>query len=387
LLGVLIMVGCFGFNTSIVRFVSQYNVKGWANSIKALYKHTSQLTISLSLVLAAVFYLLSEWLAVAVYKNEELILPFRILALTIPFAVVATMNVEFIRGLKKVHISELFRNLWVHFITMVALVVAAYFFTINNNSPVLFYGAGMLLGAARYFSGKEYGLLKQRGEKEDAFLFKRHVIVSLPMILTSFIQFLNGKIDTIMLGYYVSTADLGVFTVAFKLSIVTNFVIGSLNTIATPKISELFWAEKYKELNKVVQSSAQLIFIFALPVTILLTIFAYPILSLVKEGFTQGTLVLQIFALTQLLNSAAGMVAIFLNMTGNQSFFTRLVAVATAVNIGLNLLLIPFFGMEGAAIATLISSAIWNIGGAYFIYKRYRIRTYLDVAYLWRKLR
>ena len=66
-----------------------------------------------------------------------------------------------------------------------------------------------------------------------------------------------------------------------------------------------------------------------------------------------------------------------MNMTGNQVVFTRLVAVAAVVNVVLCLLLIPRYGMEGAAAATLVSTLIWNIGGAAFIYRKYRIATFL----------
>jgi O-antigen/teichoic acid export membrane protein len=388
ILGILIMVGCLGFNTSVVRFVSQYVSKGWGHSVKELYQNTARRTTVLSIILAVLMFFSSEYLALEVYGNENFITPFHLVAIMLPFGVLATMNVEFIRGLKKVHISEFFRNLELQLVNFTGLLLLS-FYGLNYNHPVLFYGAGTLL-AALFTSLAVYRYFNREKTKEDAlkktdeptFVFRSHLIVSLPMILTSFIQFLNGRVDTLMYGAYSTTAELGVFTLAIKLAIITNFVISSLNTIATPKISELFWNKKMVELNKVVQSSARLIFIFALPVTLLLVIFPKVLLGLVGEEFESGYRALQIFALTQLVNSASGMVAVFLNMTGNQVFFTRLVAVATGLNIGLNLLFIPLMGMEGAALATLISSALWNIIGARFIYKKYKIRTYIDLAYL-----
>ncbi|MFN2423023.1 MAG: flippase [Cryomorphaceae bacterium] len=385
ILGILIMLGCLGFNTSIVRYVSQYTAKGWNFSIRELYKSIARRTTVLSILLAFTLYFTAEFWSVKIYKTDLYIVPFKLVAAMLPFGVFATMNVEFIRGLKKVHISEFFRNLELQLVNFAGLFLLS-FYGLNYNHPILFYGAGTLLAAFftgfvvyRYFS-KEIGAEAYiKKPEEPDFNFRTHLLVSVPMILTSFIQFLNGRVDTLMFGYYGSAADLGVFTLAIKLSVITNFVIASLNTIATPKISELFWSDKREELNKVVQSSARLIFLFALPVTAILVIFPAFIFDLVDEGYEIGSDTLRIFAVVQLVNSAAGMVAVFLNMTGNQVFFTKLVAVATALNIVLNLLLIPKFGMEGAAVATLISGGLWNIVGARFIYRKYKIRTYVDL--------
>lgn len=390
ILGILIMLGCLGFNTSIVRYVSQYAAKDWAYSIRELYKNIARRTSILSVMLAVALYFTADFWSVKVYRTEDYIVPFKLVAAMLPFAVFATMNVEFIRGLKKVHISEFFRNLEIQLTNFVGLLLFSYF-GLENHHPILFYGAGTLLAAFftgvvvfRYFSKGPGAKTNVRKSEEPDFNFRVHLLVSVPMILTSFIQFLNGRVDTLMFAGYGSAADVGVFTLAIKLSVITNFVIASLNTIATPKISELFWSDKPKELNKVVQSSARLIFVFALPVTALLCIFPEEILGFIDEEFVMGADTLRIFAVVQLVNSAAGMVAVFLNMTGNQVFFTKLVAVATAVNIVLNLLLIPIFGMEGAAVATLISGAFWNITGARFIYKKYKIRTYIDLLQLLR---
>ncbi len=393
ILGILIMFGCLGFNTSLVRFVSQYRSKNWNYSIVSLYRSTALRTGTLSIVLGLIGFFTAEWAAVEQYESEDLIIPFQMVAIMLPFGVFAMMNVEFIRGLKKVHISEFFRNLELHLLTVIGLIIGVYF-GLSYWTPVLYYGIGTVIAAVatgafvlHFFSQRRSeGLLKPIAD-EPKFEFRSHFLVSIPMILTSFIQFLNGKIDTLMLGLYTDNAMLGIFTMALKLSIITNFVISSLNTIASPKISELFWSKKMNELNKVVQSSAQLIFLFALPVTAVLLIFPKQILGIVGEQYHVGTRTLQIFAITQMLNSVSGMVAIFLNMTGNQVFFTRLVVIATSINIVLNLLLIPRYGMEGAAIATLISSAFWNIIGARYIYKKFGIRTYLHPKSLIRAIR
>ena len=385
---ILVMVGCLGFNTSIVRFVSQYSAKSWHGLIRLLYRSIFRISMLLSIALGVGLYFASEWIALDYYDDPELIIPLKVSAISIPFLVMSTINVEFIRGLKKVQISELFRNLSIQFVTLVGIVISS-FVAVTSAGPVKFYalGAAIAFLATSYFIHRYLKQQAKNTKEEDitdeppAYSFRFHLGISIPMILTSFIQLLNGKVDVLMLGYFRDTSDVGVFAMAFKLSVITNFVIGALKTIAMPKISELFWSDKRTELNNVIQYSTRLIFIFSFPVSVILLVFPEFILGIFKEEFIVGATTLRIFAVTQLINACSGMVAVFLNMAGHQGFFTRLVTITTAMNIGLNLLLIPKWGLEGAAIATMVSTVSWNLIGVYYIYKKNGIMTFYNPFY------
>jgi len=63
-------------------------------------------------------------------------------------------------------------------------------------------------------------------------------------------------------------------------------------------------------------------------------------------------------------------------MTGGQVAFTRLVGISMLTNVVLNLCLIPWLGMEGAAWATLVSTIIWNVGGAWWIWRKHEMATF-----------
>lgn len=392
ILSILMLISCLGFNTSVVRFVSQYNAEMSFSKLRKLYKSILKIIIPISFILGALIVGLAEFLAISFYDDAELIIPFRILGVVLPFSVITGLNVEFIRGLKQVHVSELFRNLGIHVVTLGAVMIASVY-ALLVYYPLLAY----LLGAAcaalytLFYILKYFRSIKGKPDGPEAdpreFELKSHLIVSLPMILTSFIQLLNGQVDTVMLGLFPeqSIGDVGIFTVALKISVITNFMIGAIKSIAMPKISELFWSKKMDNLKRVIGQSTMVIFLFAAPVSVLLMIFPEPILGLVNPNFTTGGNTLRIFAITQLFNASCGLVAVFLNMTGNQAFFTKLVLVTTTVNIILNWLLIPHYGMEGAAVATLIATVSWNFIGAYRIYSKYGIATFFRPRELFKR--
>lgn len=391
-LNIWVMIGCFGFNTSIVRFVSQYRSKNWHDTVKILYKKVSLYAAISGLLLGVVLFFSAEIIALHYFKDALLIVPLKITGIIVPLVVISTINVEFIRGMKRIQISEFFRTLVLQSTALIGTLAASYF-SLTSEDPLLAYACGAFIALVgttifiRKFLKKDQSEAKAPEEKEPIFSFKSHFLISVPMIMTSFIQLLNGRVDILMLGYFSDTDVAGVFGVAFKLSIITNFVIGAMKAIAMPKISELFWSNKKEELKKVVQYSTIFIFAFALPVSLMLMIFPEFILSLIDEEFVEGASVLRIFAAMQLLNASSGMVAVFLNMSGNQLVFTKIVTITTSMNIILNLILIPKYGMEGAAIATLIANATWNISGIIYVYRKYQITTFFNPLFAARLLR
>jgi len=76
------------------------------------------------------------------------------------------------------------------------------------------------------------------------------------------------------------------------------------------------------------------------------------------------------------LNIAAGPVGHFLNMTESQAAYRNFTFLIVIIGIGLNYLLIPLFGLEGAAAANLISLFMWNGFCINYVRKKYKMRTY-----------
>jgi O-antigen/teichoic acid export membrane protein len=98
-------------------------------------------------------------------------------------------------------------------------------------------------------------------------------------------------------------------------------------------------------------------------------------MSFYGADFLLGVLSLRILILAQLVSAVCGSVAILLQMTDNQTVFQNIFLIATFLNIVFNILLIPKYGITGAALATLISTSFWNIGAAIYAKKKLNILT------------
>ena len=72
----------------------------------------------------------------------------------------------------------------------------------------------------------------------------------------------------------------------------------------------------------------------------------------------------------RLISSFSGSVGNILQMTGNQNILARILFLGAIINVLLNLILIPNYGINGAAIASTISTVFWNITMVFAVKKK-----------------
>ena len=133
-----------------------------------------------------------------------------------------------------------------------------------------------------------------------------------------------------------------------------------INPTLSPIVSKLHTAGQRVRLQRGITRVARIGLLLSLPVALFLIIFGDWFLSLFGPGYTEGEIALGILSVGQVINVAAGSVAMILVMTGNERIAALGVAMSTIVNISLNAILIPVWGIEGAAIATTTSIVLWN---------------------------
>ena len=164
-----------------------------------------------------------------------------------------------------------------------------------------------------------------------------------------------------MLGSLNTITSVGIFTVAHHLNSVSGLFFSSINTSARPLIAELHDRGDWQQMGRLYQTATKWSLTFYLPVFLAMVLFPAPILSIFGESFTGGAMALVILTWAELVNVGTGMGGIILEMTG----YTNLKLVNSVVRIvlylGLNWLLIPQWGIVGAAIAALVGEGVINL--------------------------
>lgn len=169
-----------------------------------------------------------------------------------------------------------------------------------------------------------------------------------------------SQTDRIMLGLLGDIGDVGVYSVAFLIASFAGFPIVALSMSLAPIVVDLTETGDYLRLESIVLKSTKLAFWGAVIIAVVLASASKTILSLYGDGFAHAEVVLLMHLVGQLLFVAMGPAAIIMNMIGMEMEVTYVVAISAVVNVLLNYTLIPMYGMEGAAMATILSVALWS---------------------------
>ena len=179
-------------------------------------------------------------------------------------------------------------------------------------------------------------------------------------LLTGF-GIVNNQASTIILGALEPPGQVGVFRVAMQVATLAAFGLQAVNLVVAPRFAELYARGEMKRLQRLVTASTRAVLVFNVMLTVIFAIFGRPFLPLIfGPDFTASYVPLLIMLVGQAVNSATGSVAFLLTMTGHERETVHWVAVAAVLNILLNVVLVPIWGIRGAAIATAVSMIVWN---------------------------
>ncbi|MFC1511049.1 flippase [Candidatus Margulisiibacteriota bacterium] len=188
---------------------------------------------------------------------------------------------------------------------------------------------------------------------------------SWPMGLYMIMGLVMANLDIVMLGFMRSNQEVGYYGAVYKFIGVWIVLIGAFLNIVFPVIAHFFTSSR-PDFQRVVNQSIKLILIFALPIALVGPLLADQLIVIVFGGqYLAGSLAFRILLWTMLPISLNSVIAWSLLAANDEKKVIRILLWQTIVNVGLNLVLIPIYGIAGAAVATFISELI----GVLFYYQ------------------
>lgn len=176
------------------------------------------------------------------------------------------------------------------------------------------------------------------------------------LFLTSSGVLVFSYADTVMIGYYLNNADVGVYRVVFQFASIAAFTTNALHSTLWPRVSRWSKIGEFETIERSLSRACSYSLIIAVPV------FAGGVLLGDKliyffygAEFTKGYQALIVLLIVQVINVFQFFSTMYLGALNHQKDAFKVTAVAVMANIILNLLLIPVIGIVGAAVATMIT--------------------------------
>ncbi|MCF6102218.1 lipopolysaccharide biosynthesis protein [Mesorhizobium muleiense] len=371
-------LACLGFHTSIIRFIPEYRERNMLAELRGIVL-TSRLFVLVASTAIAGLGALGVWLLSPFIENYYVV-PFILGLICMPMIAMS----DLLQGLARANSWALFALAPTYLVRPVLILALMVLMLLVGFAPDARTAIFASI-AATYATtlGQLIGITARIGKKIPAgprkLLFAQWFLVSLPIFLVEGFFFLLTNADVLMVGAYMNPNDVAVYFATVKTLALVHFVYFAVKAGVAQRYAQFTHGEPEK-LAAFARETVSWTFWPSLLMALLVLVLGEPMLSLFGPEFVAGYPLLFLLVFGVVARAAVGPCESLLTMSGNQNICAAVYAMTLAFNIGLNLVLIPLFGLWGAAMATAFAM-IFEAGALSFtVWRRLGIVMVIFVA-------
>jgi len=369
------LIAKLGIDTFSIRFIAAFAKQGKWKSIQLLRKKTLVLLSVTSIISSVIMYFLSDTISAMIDTRVEYIKLSSFFILPMIFFI---LHYQSLRGLKKIAEFSFFYRMSQATFSIVSIFIISTFIK-SNSVPIYAYLSSLsivsVLSVITYqFWFSKKAILNSEEIIED--LTIRNILrISVPLMLAQSVQFIMAWTDKLMIGNMMSAESVAVYGVAFRFSMGVSITLMAINSISSPKFAEKFASDDIKGMGKIAMQSAKMIFWTTVPLATILMIFPKFFMGLYGPEFLIGFEVLRWLIIGRIVNALSGSVGNLMQMSGQQKTYMNILLVGAVINVILNYNLIPKYGINGAAFASVASLSFWNLSMVYMVKRKFGFST------------
>ncbi len=364
------LVFALGIPSALVKIVGN-NSYTYLQAKKLLIKGL-KITLVFSIVPVMFFFFGAVFLSENVFKSDVLSNYFVVICLVLPLFIFHELFLFFFISVKKFKLYNVFM-FGLPNVLLLGFLYLFYTLKMPEHYTFIAFAISMLIVVIT----EVFMVFEIKPKTADTPLSSGALVkTAWPLLFSGLMLYLLNWTDLIMLGMMVDEDEVGIYNIAYKIGTLGFLVIVTVNIIMMPKMAELYGKGDLSGLKKFIHKSTRLIIFTTLPIVAGIVGLSSYILSFFGEEAIAGQSTLIIISTGILFSAMCGNTDQILNMTGNEKVFRNITVVCFLANISLNYLLIPVYGINGAAIASVITNALLNVISLFYMKKRLGFYTF-----------
>ena len=345
----------FGLGAALIKYIPEYNVRKEYDHVKSTIIITSSLRILISLFFGFLFIIFSDFLAVYYFKNESAGRILRLLAIFFIVYVISEISKNLFEAFQKPFLYPLVdfsKNVFFLIMTIILL-----YFGLGIFSPIYSYLFVVIITPLiflpfifRLFNFSKHRLILSKE------LIKKYFLFGAPFLFIGIAGIVIGQIDTLILTYFRSLEEVGVYNVVLPSALLLLQFSSAVSVILFPFTSEL-WAKGEKmKLNYYANATFKYSLMLVIPLGILIFYFSPYLLGLFfGNEYVIGGNAMRILIIGVIFYTIANLNQYILAGVGKPKITAKIVTIVALFNAILNIILIPKYGIDGAALVTTLS--------------------------------
>jgi O-antigen/teichoic acid export membrane protein len=369
----LTLLGTVGLDSLLVRDVAIYKTNSSWGLLHGLLKWSNEFVLGACAVIITLV-MVGFWIAgdiVAPYFK----LSFTIGLIFLPIACLRNIKIASMDGLQQFFRGHL-PDFFVRPILFIIAFFSGYFLLKSKIDAPITVVIHVLVGAITLLITTI--LLRKNTpeivwQEKPEYQVKKWLTTSLPLLFYASLMILYYNVDTLMLGAMKGVALVGIYDAMLKGKLIMYMVNRSVGSVLQPNVASLYAQGEAKQMERLVIKSGRLLFLIVFCMSVGLIIFSKWYLSLFGSDFIQGQTGLILLCVITIIDNIAPFNILLLNMTGHEKDTVLVTGISSVLNVILNFLLIPQWGLVGLILATAVSNFLLNLYAIIIVYRKLKI--------------
>lgn len=363
ILTLLVAISSLGLSEGLVRYISLY--LGEKQKNKIIYSVKISILISfISSVITGIFlFFLSDFISINFFHDFRLSIFLKISSFIIPLYTLSNVFLSIIRAFEKISWYSFIINILQNIIKLIVLIFFIFLGFKADTLMISFLLGIFVMLIVAYLVCRHYiSLVFERyilNGKEKKGILQAIFNYSIPLMFSSVTFIIYSGIDSFVLAFFRGTYDVGIYNAAIPLVALMGLIPDLFIQLFYPLVTKEFAKKNFELIKELSKQISKWIFMLVLPIFLIIFIFPEIIISLLfGEQYISAANSLRILSIGGFIFTFQGLLTVLLSMAGKSKILLINFLITLLLNLILNILFIPKYGLIGAAIST---SFVWMI--------------------------
>lgn len=358
-----------GMNKGITRYIPRFDQR---EKHRSVVSSALQISLPVSIVVSLFIFLGATYIASGVFDNRSLARVIRVFSVSIPILVLYKLSNSVFQGLKRPIPKVLLENIArpVLYFSLIALVIVMGGGVVDASIAYIIPWITVTAVAVLYarYQFDAFSLFSSKSMHAELLVF------SLPLVLSVGMQQIFNKVDIFLIGAFASVSEVGIYTAVYPISRMQLVALTATNFVYAPVVSRLDSNSNYNMIEEYYSIIIKWLYLGAVPiVAVFLSHPSWVVTLIFGSEYAAGSTAFAILVIGFFSSLLMGPTANTITSIGDTNVILVVTTSTAVLNIGLNVALIPEFGITGAAIATAVSYTTLNGAYLWFLYWKYEL--------------
>lgn len=359
---ILVVFALIGLPEGLKYFIPFYESRKKFSRVREIISFSFKISLATSIIAAVFLFLFSQIISENIFGIPALTSVLRVFAFVIPCAVLSAVVVYILQAFRCAKYFSIIRQI-IENISRVIFAIVFIFLGFNVIGATLAHGLAFLITFIIGFIVIEKKVfpffLRHNFEKG----VPREVLsYSFPLFLVSLIWIPITSIDTIFLGFFRTTFEVGVYNVIIPTANLITTIPEIVLMFFLPLLSSLYGKRLISNIKSFYITATKWTFMLSIPFFILMLFYSRQLIHLLfGESYVSGALSFSIvlvgYFFVSLFSTSTSVLQVFKKQ--KKLLFITIITCVSVISFGI--ILIPFFGLMGAALSTSVSLILFNL--------------------------